>query len=213
MKINEVEALVGISKKNIRYYEDEGLLRPCRDNSNGYRDYSQADVALLKKIRIYRKLSLPIEEIKCIISGKLTVGEALERQKIILAHQRSDIEKQLLLCDQMIAESAENNTLNADDYLLRILKLEKEGVCFPNIAKLDRKREITGVWMSAVGFALLLLAGAGLLWWGFTRDPAPPWVVIVFEAGLILPAIGVFLAGFQRIKEIKGGEEDDLSQY
>ncbi|MDY5613391.1 MerR family transcriptional regulator, partial [Dysosmobacter sp.] len=28
MKINEVEALVGITKKNIRFYEGEGLLTP-----------------------------------------------------------------------------------------------------------------------------------------------------------------------------------------
>ena len=29
MKINEVEALVGITKKNIRFYEEQGLLKPC----------------------------------------------------------------------------------------------------------------------------------------------------------------------------------------
>ena len=40
MKINEVEALVGIPKKNIRFYESEGLLKPER-SSNGYRDYSE----------------------------------------------------------------------------------------------------------------------------------------------------------------------------
>ena len=28
MKINEVEALVGITKKNIRFYEEQGLLKP-----------------------------------------------------------------------------------------------------------------------------------------------------------------------------------------
>jgi len=30
MKINEVEALVGITRKNIRFYESEGLLSPRR---------------------------------------------------------------------------------------------------------------------------------------------------------------------------------------
>ena len=32
MRINEVEALVGITKKNIRFYEAEGLLTPRRNS-------------------------------------------------------------------------------------------------------------------------------------------------------------------------------------
>lgn len=36
MRINEVEALVGITKKNIRFYEAEGLLTPRRNSENGY---------------------------------------------------------------------------------------------------------------------------------------------------------------------------------
>ncbi len=49
MKINQVEQLVGITKGNIRFYEKEGLLTPGRNNDNGYRDYSDADVVWLKK--------------------------------------------------------------------------------------------------------------------------------------------------------------------
>ena len=30
MKINEVEAVVGVTKKNIRFYEEEGLITPSR---------------------------------------------------------------------------------------------------------------------------------------------------------------------------------------
>ena len=44
MKINEVEAAVGVTKKNIRFYEEEGLISPSREPGNGYRSYSQADV-------------------------------------------------------------------------------------------------------------------------------------------------------------------------
>ena len=42
LKINEVEALVGITRKNIRFYEAEGLLSPRRNSQNGYRDYGNA---------------------------------------------------------------------------------------------------------------------------------------------------------------------------
>ena len=37
MTIKEIEALSGLNRANIRYYESEGLLAPER-SSNGYRD-------------------------------------------------------------------------------------------------------------------------------------------------------------------------------
>ena len=49
MKINEVEQQVNITKKNIRFYEQQGLLNPRRNTENGYRDYSKEDVDELKK--------------------------------------------------------------------------------------------------------------------------------------------------------------------
>ena len=41
MKINEVETLAGITKKNIRFYEEQKLLNPKRNVENGYRVYSE----------------------------------------------------------------------------------------------------------------------------------------------------------------------------
>ena len=51
MKINEVEAAVGVTKKNIRFYEEEGLITPGREPGNGYRSYSQTDVERLRRIK------------------------------------------------------------------------------------------------------------------------------------------------------------------
>ena len=42
MLIREVEERCGISKKNIRFYEQQGLLQPKRNASN-YREYEEAD--------------------------------------------------------------------------------------------------------------------------------------------------------------------------
>ncbi|MDE7044288.1 MAG: MerR family transcriptional regulator, partial [Acetatifactor sp.] len=64
MKINEVEQTIGITKKNIRFYEQEGLLNPSRNLSNGYRDYSETDLERLRQIKLLRKLDIPLEEIR-----------------------------------------------------------------------------------------------------------------------------------------------------
>ena len=65
MKINEVEKRVGITKKSIRFYEQEGLLHPERNKENGYRDYSDEDVEILLKIKFLRKLLCPLKKSKC----------------------------------------------------------------------------------------------------------------------------------------------------
>lgn len=74
MRINEVERLVGITKRNIRFYEKEGLLSPGRSSENGYRDYSEADVETLKQVKLFRKLNLPLEEIRRLQAGTLNGG-------------------------------------------------------------------------------------------------------------------------------------------
>ena len=63
MKIQQVEELVGISKKNIRFYEEQGLLSPGRAE-NGYREYGQGDVLRLQQIKLLRKLAVSIEDIR-----------------------------------------------------------------------------------------------------------------------------------------------------
>ncbi|MDY2632490.1 MULTISPECIES: MerR family transcriptional regulator [unclassified Clostridium] len=47
MFINEVCKLTGLTKKAISYYEKQKLIRPMKGD-NGYREYTQEDVLLLK---------------------------------------------------------------------------------------------------------------------------------------------------------------------
>ena len=39
-----------------RFYEKEGLLSPGRNSENGYRDYGEAEVDTLRRIKLLRKL-------------------------------------------------------------------------------------------------------------------------------------------------------------
>ena len=71
MRINEVETIVGITKKNIRFYEEQGLLEPKRNLENGYRNYNESDVRTLQIIKVFRKLGISIEDINLV---KLTAG-------------------------------------------------------------------------------------------------------------------------------------------
>ena len=98
MKINEVESLVGVTKKNIRYYEAEGLLSPRREVGNGYRSYSQQDVDTLRRIKLLRKLDVPLAEVKAMLEGQLSLREGMARHRLLLENRQAGLEAAARLC-------------------------------------------------------------------------------------------------------------------
>lgn len=68
MQLNEVIKEVGMTKRAVKYYEEKGLLSIKKDK-NGYRDYTIEDVEALKKISIYRKLGISVNDIKKLLEG------------------------------------------------------------------------------------------------------------------------------------------------
>lgn len=69
MLINEVSKITKLTKKAIEYYIEQKLVFPDI-LENGYRDFSKNDVELLKKISVFRKLGLSIEEIKAVLADE-----------------------------------------------------------------------------------------------------------------------------------------------
>lgn len=69
MQINEVIQKVDLTKRAIKYYEEQGLLSVNKDK-NGYRNYSEEDVKTLKEISVYRKLGISIKDIKVLLNTK-----------------------------------------------------------------------------------------------------------------------------------------------
>jgi len=211
VKINEVERAVGISKRNIRFYEKEGLLAPSRNNNNGYREYEPADVILLKKIKLLRKLAIPIEEILKIQKGILTTEDALRRHLIKLERDSKNLEQIKHLCGQMAQSALQLESMDPDKYLEEIEKMEKEGTRFMNINK-DKKLRYSAIVVASVIIAFMGSV-LGLLLWAFISGHVPTMVavlILIFPTAVI---IGVALALKQRMKEIKEGEENAAAKY
>lgn len=62
MRIGAVSRATGVSARLLRYYEDQGLLRPERLPS-GYREYGEADVAAVRNIRALLAAGLSVRVI------------------------------------------------------------------------------------------------------------------------------------------------------
>ncbi len=68
MNIGQASKESGVSAKMIRYYEQTGLIPPADRRDSGYRDYSTADVHMLRFIRRARDLGFSVAEIDELLS-------------------------------------------------------------------------------------------------------------------------------------------------
>lgn len=216
LKINEVEALVGITKKNIRFYEAEGLLAPRRNSDNGYRDYGEAEVETLRRIKLLRKLGVPLEDIRQMLSGAHTVGDGMRRHLVTLERERQNLDAAARLCGELADCQERLADLDAAALLEQMAEMEQSGTTFQNKQHEDvRVRYVAPVAVTVLMVLLML----GLIWlflWAFETDPAvaPPLPLLaVFLAIPAIVALGVIVSLVQRIREIGRREIDDARQF
>ena len=127
MNVSQLETALDLPRASIRFYEKEGLLSPER-LANGYRDYSEADLETLRRIKLLRALGLPLEDIKALQAGELRLGDALRTQEERLRREAAEREAARSLCRTMELEGAEYATLDAGRYLEQLDKLGETGV-------------------------------------------------------------------------------------
>lgn len=214
MKINQVEELAGITKKNIRFYEEQGLLNPERNPENGYREYTLKDVDNLLKVKLLRKLDVPIEEIRKINEGSLSFSECMDRQSRRLKKEKENLSVTMELCERLKSEVTNYDLIKASDYLEELRELEKGGAVFVNLEKKDIKtRTMTGAILAGSIFTLLFAAIITGILIAAAHEPVPPIVLVIFIG---FPAITIILTvavTVQRIKEIRKGEAYDARNY
>ena len=101
MKIQEFAQLVGLTPKTIRYYELIGILPSPRRTSNGYREYSDQDLARARFVAGIRSLDLSLDEIEEILAlrdrREAPCRTLLER----IAQKADQIEERIRLLRQM----------------------------------------------------------------------------------------------------------------
>ncbi|MBY4677589.1 Cu(I)-responsive transcriptional regulator [Marinobacterium arenosum] len=62
MNISQAASQTGLSSKTIRFYEQQGIIRPAARAENGYRTYNAAQIAQLRFIKRARDLGFSLQE-------------------------------------------------------------------------------------------------------------------------------------------------------
>lgn len=128
MTIKEAEQTVGITSQNIRYYEKQGLLTPARKAENSYREYSDEDIRHLKQIKLFRKLGMPIGDIKRLLSGEVSLEDAITAQICRLQTEKETVAAALKFCEKI--QETQLVEMDEDLYLNQMNEEEKKGSVF-----------------------------------------------------------------------------------
>ena len=68
MNVSAVADAVGVTPETVRYYSRIGLLRPRRNPSNGYREFSAGDANRLRFLCKARRLGFSVADLQDILS-------------------------------------------------------------------------------------------------------------------------------------------------
>lgn len=142
MRIQELEKELNITRSNIRFYEKEGLINPPR-KENGYREYSEEDIAKLKKIIIFRKLGITVADIKSIFDGTLPLQIAIDNNIDRLHKEIEELNGAIEVCEQIKEDNSDEKDFPQDHFWNVINNREKQGEKFNEIIKDYLKEEIT----------------------------------------------------------------------
>lgn len=143
MTIREIEELSGMTIANIRFYEKEGLITPER-NSNGYRNYSEEDLSILKRIRLLRTLHLSLEDIKSLSRNEQELSGLLIRHLTALKKEQQALGHSVKVCELLCKDQAVYSSFNAQYYLNL---LDASGTEPSSELKEDTLPKVTSPWI------------------------------------------------------------------
>ena len=167
MKIKDVEKQVGISKANIRFYEEEGLIHPARNQENNYREYSEADVEQLQEIKKLRLIGIPVQEIKEIYEDRLTLQEALSRRLDEIEKEERTLKETKLTCQKALKSKLDITSIDQleieeekEEWQVRLAILLKEDIVQKKLSRDEMNNEIAcffiaGTILSVISIWLL----------------------------------------------------------
>ncbi len=125
MQIQVIEQKTGLDRATIRYYEQEGLIKPQR-LQNGYRNYSERNLEDLLKIKLLRQVGLSIEAIQSLTEGKEELQTTLENQLVVLKEHKAQIDNAEALCARIMQDHVTYETFVPSKYF--VMPNQKKGI-------------------------------------------------------------------------------------
>ena len=131
-----------------------------------------------------------------------------------LEKERENLNNMQKLSNVILQKKDTVDTINTDEWLDEMEKMEKEGVDFVDVSKIDiHMKKKMGATIGGVVMIILMLFMIGLFLWGNSQEALPIGILILFIGIPVVVIICIIVALRSRLKEIEGGEEDEASKY
>jgi DNA-binding transcriptional MerR regulator len=128
MRIGELARRTGVSERSLRYYEEQGLLRPARTPA-GYRVFAESDVDVVRHVQMLISAGLNTKFIREVLPCMVDTGDGLapgcpqllphlEKERARLTTAIDGLATARSLLDTVIAATPPDNT-EYDEWVAR----------------------------------------------------------------------------------------------
>lgn len=187
MNIKEVEERTGLKAANIRYYEQEGLLRPERNRQNNYREYSLRDVETLERIKMLRTLDVPLQKIAELQKGKLSLSELMEERERDFSEEIKHMERMKDMCRRVKMSGNAFEDLDVADLNCDFTYYNRKKDTVWRLERIKRLENKEDLMKKAVQFMVAMYLFLHGIWKiaGWQWIPAASVIFIIVDFGMI----------------------------
>jgi MerR family transcriptional regulator, thiopeptide resistance regulator len=115
LTVGQVAEAFGVTVRTLHHYDAVGLVIPSERTPAGYRLYTDADLDRLATVVTYRRLGLPLDEVRALLDGDGTPVEHLQRQRAAVASRLGELEELVTAIDRALERAMNDQPASTED--------------------------------------------------------------------------------------------------
>ena len=115
LTVGQVAESFGVTVRTLHHYDAEGLVVPSARTHAGYRLYTDADLARLASVVTYRRLGLPLTEVRALLDGEGSPEEHLRRQRDAVVSRLGELEELVTAIDRALEATMQDRPATTEE--------------------------------------------------------------------------------------------------
>ncbi len=115
LTVGQVAETFGVTVRTLHHYDEVGLVVPSERTHAGYRIYTDADLSRLSTVVTYRRLGLPLDEVRALLDGDGSALEHLQRQRAAVVSRLGELEELVTAIDRALEREMNEQPATTED--------------------------------------------------------------------------------------------------
>ncbi|QKE85960.1 MerR family transcriptional regulator [Arthrobacter sp. NEB 688] len=115
LTVGQVAETFGVTVRTLHHYDAVGLVVPSARTRAGYRLYTDADLLRLSTVVTYRRLDLPLDEVRALLDGEGSAVEHLRRQRDVVVTRLGELEELVHAIDRALEREMTEQPATTED--------------------------------------------------------------------------------------------------